>query len=429
MNYLKQIYYEMRHHRMMTWVSISGTALAIFLVMTFVMAERINTVEMAPESNRSRIMSGTNLHLESNTNAFLGSTWGINPDVVKKLYGNLDGVEVVSYIKAWGDVHDVNVKGEESFACEALDVDENFWKVYDFRFIDGRPFDEAERKAEVKSVVITRSTARKLFGEEKVAGREIEIGMYPYTVIGVVEDVSPLLGNSYAKLYRIYNIESDKGQENTQWFGNTSARLLLKEGKSPKEVKHQVEERYRQLSSEAAKEGMRLIYHGQPYTAEDNAAGSHGSNNTPPTERHQRIQWVIYAILILVPAINLSSMTRSRLRHRVAEIGVRRAFGAKRVDIITQLFGENLIITFIGGCIGLGLSIIFLIYASTFLFSYSSIFDSLEILDTTPDLKMVFSWGNFFIALGICLVLNILSATVPAWRASLVDPATALSSR
>ncbi|MDE6338003.1 MAG: ABC transporter permease, partial [Muribaculaceae bacterium] len=72
MNYLKQIYYEMRHHRMMTWVSISGTALAIFLVMTFVMAERINTVEMAPESNRSRIMSGTNLHLESNTNAFLG---------------------------------------------------------------------------------------------------------------------------------------------------------------------------------------------------------------------------------------------------------------------------------------------------------------------------------------------------------------------
>ncbi|MDE6337629.1 MAG: ABC transporter permease, partial [Muribaculaceae bacterium] len=170
-------------------------------------------------------------------------------------------------------------------------------------------------------------------------------------------------------------------------------------------------------------------YHGQPYTAEDNAAGSHGSNNTPQTERHRRIQWAIYAILILVPAINLSSMTRSRLRHRVAEIGVRRAFGAKRVDIITQLFGENLMITFIGGCIGLGLSIIFLIYASTFLFSYSSIFDSLEILDTTPDLKMVFSWGNFFIALGICLVLNILSATVPAWRASLVDPATALSSR
>ncbi len=429
MNYLKQIYYEMRHHKMMTWVSISGTALAIFLVMTFIMAERINTVDMAPESNRSRIMTGINMHVESTTNNFLGSTWGINPEIVKRLYGGLDGVETVSYIEAWPNVNDVNLKNEESISCETLAVDENFWKVYDFRFIDGRPFDEAERKAEVKSVVITRSTARKLFGEEKVAGREIEIGMRPYTVIGVVEDVSPLLGNTYAKIYRIYNIDSDTGNDGSQWFGNSSARLLLKEGKNPQEVKHQVEERYRQLSAEAAKNNERLVYHNQPYTAEDNAAGSQGSNNSPQTERHRRIQWVIYAILILVPAINLSSMTRSRLRHRVAEIGVRRAFGAKRVDIIAQLFGENLIITLIGGCIGLALSILFLLYASTFLFSYTSLFDSLEILDTTPDLKMVFSWGNFFIAFGICLVLNIISATVPAWRASLVDPATALSSR
>ena len=63
MNYFKQIYYEMKHQRMMTWVSISGTALAIFLVMAFIMADRINTVEVAPESNRARILQATGLHI------------------------------------------------------------------------------------------------------------------------------------------------------------------------------------------------------------------------------------------------------------------------------------------------------------------------------------------------------------------------------
>lgn len=429
MNYLRQIYYEMRHHKMMTWVSISGTALAIFLVMSFIMADRIKTVEVAPETNRSRIMTGINMHTETITNENTGSTWGINPDLVKRLYGNLDGVEVVSYIMAWADVADVNVKGEESISCEKLNVDENFWKIYDFQFIDGRPFNEGERKSDVKSVVITRSTARQLFGEDKVAGREVEIGMIPHVVAGVVEDVSPLLGNTFAKVYGIYNIDGDTGNDNL-WFGGSSARLLLQEGKDPKEVKRQVEDRYRQLTPEAERDGVRLVYHDQPYTAEDYAAGIAASNRTPDTETDRRIQWIIYAILILLPAINLSSMTRSRLRHRVAEIGVRRAFGAKRADITLQLFGENFLITLIGGAIGLVLSLIFILYASTFLFSYTGLFSSsLDTISATPDFTMIFSWSTFFIAFGVCFVLNILSATMPAWRASLVEPAVALSSR
>lgn len=51
MNYFRQVYYEMKHQKMMTWVSISGTALAIFLVMTFFMTENVKMVEMSPETN------------------------------------------------------------------------------------------------------------------------------------------------------------------------------------------------------------------------------------------------------------------------------------------------------------------------------------------------------------------------------------------
>lgn len=429
---IKQILYDMRHQRMMTWVSISGTAIAIFLVMTFIMADDLHTVEVAPAVHRSRIMQGINLHMSDPSDQYDGSTSGLSVDVARKLYDNLDGVEMTSYVMAWDETSDFSLPGEEAITVMNRAVDDRFWKMYDFKFIDGRPFDEAEVKANARMVVLSRSMARQLFGEEMVAGREVEIQMQPFTVVGVVEDTNPILGEVFAKAWRVYDIGFQAQNEWDEMFGNTSVRLLLKPGTDPAYLKSQVKNRYKQLEAEASKlsEGMKPIYHDQPYTAEDAGAGIGGTNTTPDTESQRHTQWIIYAILIILPAINLSSMTRGRLRHRVAEIGVRRAFGARRSDIVRQLFGENLLITLAGGAIGLILSLLFMTFASSFLFTYRVGFGtSLEVLNALPDVGMLFRWGTFFIALGICLVLNILSATVPAWRASLVDPAVALSAR
>ena len=414
----------------MTWVSVSGTAIAIFLVMAFIMADSLYTVETAPETNRNRILNGTNIHAKSSTGNNDGSTSGISVDLARRIYENLDGVEAVSYVTPWELTNDLNLRGEESVSATTRLVDENFWKIYDFRFIDGRPFDEAEVKANVKCVVLTRSMARRVFGEEMVAGRELEVNMVPYTVVGVVEDVSPLLTTTYAHAYQIFNKDYQRTMEDGNLYGNASVRLLAKRGVSPESVKRQVENRYRQINSELESEGWEIFYHGQPYDTKDMAVGIGGSNVTPDTDTSRKVRWAIYTILIILPAINLSSMTRGRLRHRVAEIGVRRAFGAKRGDIIVQLFGENLIITLAGGVIGLVAALIFMSLASTFLFSVGEGFNSsLEMLNALPDVKMLFRWSNFLYALGGCLILNILSASVPAWRASLVAPAVAITSR
>lgn len=427
MNYFRQILFEMRHYKVMMWVSVSGTALAIFLVMSFLMVDRLYTVEIPPESNRSRIMKGEGIHIRDKEGSMDMATNGLDAGAIRKLYSDLDGVEVVSY--SGGGLNEVNVglNGENNIKVSSIRVDENFWKVFDFRFIDGHPFDEADRKANAGKVVITASLARRLFKEENVSGREIELSLYPYTVVGVVQDGSPLLTNSYADIYEIYNIEN----EHVSWnglFGSNNVRLLLKEGTDPAYVKKQVEERYGRLESESGNDKMEIVYHGQPYTQEDINAGI-GYREDPATKKHRQLQWIIYTILILLPAINLSSMTRSRLRQRVSEIGVRRAFGAKRLDIVAQLFGENLIITFIGGLIGLILSFIFILMLSHLFFSFKLGGNSIEMLNSRPDFFMVFRWSNFFLAVAGCLILNILSATVPAWKASRVQPAVAISTR
>lgn len=426
MNYITQICYEMRHQKMMTWVSISGTALSIFLVMAFFMTEEAKTVEMSPESNRSRIFVGENIHIDD-LEGYGGGSARVSYEYARKFYEDLEGVERVSYVSAWAGNRDVNVKGGDMFSSFCAPVDDEFWKIYDFTFIDGRPFDKGEYESGANKTILTRSLARKLFGEDKVAGREIVIDCMPYDVVGVVEDVNPLFQNSYANIYTIY--DKGKNVQNDPGFGNARAILLAKEGVAQEDLQRQVESRYATANSEFKKNGKEVIYHGQPYNIAEVMLGGYGSNNTPDLKTHNRINYVIYAILILLPAINLSSMTRSRLRHRVTEIGVRRAFGAKKRSIIMQIFGENLVITVLGGVIGLVFSFVFVWLASSLFFTMTGGLDpsSLEVVNAQPTLAMLFTWKNFFVALGFCFILNIISATVPAWKASRVEPAVAIA--
>ncbi len=423
MNYIKQIGYEMKHQKMMTWVSIAGTALSIFLVMALFMSEQVKTVETAPESNRSRILMAANLHV-SGKNYGSSSTSGINKEIIDKLYGDLDGIEKTSYVNAFDVNVNINVRGKDAVSVLRKKVDNDFWSIYDFRFIDGKPYDKADVEDNARKVILSRSIARQLFGEDKVAGRDVEINYITYNVCGVVEDVNPLLQSSYAEIYLPYK----PGVPDEEYFGDVNMVLLLKEGVDAQHIKDQVESRYKTFNTQIADKGDEFVYHLQPYTSEEVSLGGYGSNNEPNLNGHNKKMWIFYTVLILLPAINLSSMTRSRLRHRVTEIGVRRAFGAKKSSIIWQIFGENLLITIFGGILGLILSLAFVYFAShLFFYSGDLTTESLLIINARPTLGMLFQWQNFATALVFCLVLNILSATVPAWRASRVEPAVAIA--
>ncbi|MDE6682958.1 MAG: ABC transporter permease, partial [Muribaculaceae bacterium] len=152
MKYLRQIYYEMKHQKMMTWVSIAGTALAIFLVMVFYLVDSLDTVEVAPESNRARILIGQNLEVaqEDGTASASGS---LNHQRAYQLYHNLEGVERESFIFQQLDEKDISFKGGESQTIFVRGVDNEFWNIYDFKFIDGKPFDKADIESNLKKII------------------------------------------------------------------------------------------------------------------------------------------------------------------------------------------------------------------------------------------------------------------------------------
>lgn len=422
---LKQVIFEMKHQKMMTWVSTGGIALSIFLVMVFFMVDKLSTVEVAPESNRSRMLYGGQYELGWQDNPYLYKCGSMSLKNAKKIYSGLQGVEKIAFTSDIILPKYIGLPGKVSYPLDINTTDAEFWKMYDFNFISGKPFDEASVKSGVKVAVITQSVARKLFESDDVIGKQISIDQVPYTVVGVIKDVIQSMKATYSMVYIPLPLSE---QININEFGNIMIHVLMKKGVKEDEIRDQVKARFDRLIKEYAKDSIKLFYRGQPYNAEVFGKFEIRGNATPGISIYRKKQFVTYTILLLLPAINLCCIMRGRLRHRVSEIGVRRAFGAKISDIIIQLLYENFIITVIGGMIGFGLSLITVYFASDYFFNTTELNPaSIGFVSNRPELPMLITWNNFFISIGACFVLNLISAFLPAWIASLMEPAEAIS--
>lgn len=429
MNYFKQVWYEMRQQPLVTWVNIAGTAISIFLIMALVMIEKVDTVDAAPEVNRSRTLVGAYIHMRSTGIDGNECSGSLSLETAHRLYDNLDGVEVYSFGKGYNDNRDVNMQGGPINSLEVKSIDENFWKIYSFDFLKGQPFTAAQVKAGEKRAIVTDRVAFLLAGNADIMGKEILINHLPYVVSGVVKTGSPLLKQSFADIYIPY-VENPQDTWKT-YLGQTSATLLLKEGVSPEDIKKEVERRYEVWNDRLRKEESReFVYHRLPYTAEEMTSQT-GSNQDPDdVDKGKWTKWITYGILLLVPALNLSGMTRSRLRRRVSEIGVRRAYGATRLRIVGELLTENFLLTLAGGLIGLILSVVFIMCFSHLFVDFLGWNDASGGKgSSTPAFNMFFTWGAFLTVLLLCFILNILSTGIPAWKASRVNPAEAITTR
>ena len=107
---------------------------------------------------------------------------------------------------------------------------------------------------------------------------------------------------------------------------------------------------------------------------------------------------------MLLPALNLVNLNSSRIRERASEIGVRKAFGATSSNLVVQFLVENIILTFVGGVIGLILAYI--------------IIRNIETLGLIPYADLKLNFVVFLSGLFLCFFFGILSGVIPARRMS-----------
>jgi putative ABC transport system permease protein len=285
-------------------------------------------------------------------------------------------------------------------------VSPEYMTIANLQVVSGRFFDERETEAGAPVAVLGEGAAASVFGADDPIGRYVKVNDQWFQVIGVA-------GPQLTAQSDVAGIPA-QDRNNLIYVPLFAAIFRLEDGQS--QFKDEIDGIYLQLQSSAGipagaalLRGLLNVSHGE---AGDFAIVS-PAELLAEQRRTQRIfemvMVAIASISLLVGGIGIMNIMLASVMERTREIGVRRAIGAKKRDVIRQFLIETTIISLAGGIIGVivGVGLSQLI---GYLAGWSTIV-------TTTSIVLA-----FFVSVAIGLVFGL----YPAARAANLDPVKAL---
>lgn len=413
MQTIRQAFTILKQNPLLSTISILGTAFAITMIMAIVITWQTKYADLEPEVNRSRCLYFSAMHVQGKENKDWNNFGKPSAAFMKECIQPLPEVEACTAFST-ADVALVSLTdGNNRLKVDAMSTDPDFWKIFKLQFLDGKSFTEAERGGDMQSVVISASVARKLFGTTEAAGRQMLLNREVVRIIGVVKDVSVTAKDAYAQVWSMYHSNE---LNVTGWWSYNGNRTIAVLARTPDDfpaIKQGVEKRVKDVN--AGLEQRQIDIMEQP----DNIVAhvNHVWSNIGPNLPMLYLQYgIALFIILLVPSLNLCGLSNSRMQQRVSELGVRKAFGATDSTLVRQILNENLVLTLIGGVVGLIFSYLAVYAMRTWLFTNSDNIGTAG--DFSLSMGALFSPAVFVLAFVFCLLINLLSAGLPAWLAT-----------
>ena len=398
--YLKESWYSLRKDRVYSAVYIIGTGFSLALVMAYLTVQSMHFDNSYPEVNRDRMLVVPTF-MESQKGSQGGSNAMVSQVFLDRFIRNepVEGLEALTAV-AYGDVVVANDLGE-AVSSVSSDVDMEYWKVFDFDFLYGHALSETSYNQAAPEAVICESE---------------------YRVCGVVRDVPQTASLAFSQLW-LPDLEGDSRSSLEQWIGRPTMMgeyfvyLLARDRSDFGTIRKTLEDRLERYNNGSDVEYELSFQSGIP-SVREMALRWTGMTSASFT-------WIgigIMFFILLIPMINLSGMVGSRMEARMGEFGVRKSFGAWRGDVLQQITGENLLLTLLGGVLGLVLSYVLLgVFSEQFNGMVPG--EAMAMAFTMEKVEAaVFSVRDFFklklyvLLLAIVLVLNIVSALIPAFK-------------
>ncbi|MCD7977192.1 MAG: ABC transporter permease [Tannerellaceae bacterium] len=409
--YLKQSFQLMREKPYLSFITILGTGLAIGLIMIYLTSHRSFGMDVAPEVNRHRTLYVKWVGVESKETGHWTGTGFLSLKTIRECFQTLElpeGIIVTSPLQP----RLASIPGGNQKRSYILFTDDVFWKFHAFHFIEGAPYTKADLDAGIPKIVLGEKLAKHLFGTtEDVVGKQMQLSYHTYTVCGIVTDISPITALSYGHAWVPYSstrIEASNDPEGIT--GRFKCQIVARSASDLKAVRAEVEKSVEQYNASFADSRINLFRQPDTKYVEEMRFGA----GYPNMEDKYRENVILILLILLVPAVNLSGFTLAGMRDRMAELGVRKAFGGTRRILFGQILAENMLYSLIGGVVGLVLAYIAMFYMNP---SVSTTFHGLDVAADTP-VWVFMNVQTFLIAFLFCFLLNVLSAGIPAWIVS-----------
>lgn len=279
-------------------------------------------------------------------------------------------------------------------------IDQNYMFVSAYEFASGRNFSPTEVQSGGQKAIIGNDIVATLFDgkPEKAVGRYISIGNGKYRVIGALEQKGSSSGTSNDRRVFIPLMNAKKLYGHSRTNYNLTIAVV-----NPGEVDD---------ATSAAIGTMRNVRNLK--AAEENDFDVRKSDSILTRLKEMtttlRLATILIAMLTLLgAAIGLMNIMLVSVTERTKEIGVRKALGATRTNVLTQFLTEAVVICIFGGLVGIVLGIgmgygVSLIIKGSF---------------TIP-------WNWMTLGIIVCVVVGVISGLYPALKASRLDPIEAL---
>ena len=413
-NYFKIFIKVASQNKLFTFLSLFGISLTIMFIMIFSMTISKITSGSGPEKDLKKIVfcqrvKTRTTHNGKSENGYSISSCGrsLCEDHLKNIK-NANIISMYSGPQPWEFIF--NSKYQSKLQNQ---TDAEYWNLYDYKFLQGRPYNKEEVTKSSNLAVITSSLKELLFGsDENVLGKTIRYTSMNLIVTGVVVDPPKTDQNAMGDLYFPYTLikNNDPSEE---YLGGFIIAFKANSSKQFGPIRTEAQEMVARLD---AADTLHSVFLSGPYSQVEKMIVGYGD----PEEYSvgtSLFKYLMFALaFLLLPAVNLMALNFSRIQERGEEIAIRKSFGAATGVLRGQFLFENILMTLTGGIIGILLS-----YLVVALFG-NSLTLSVAFMNNVP-LTFSFNYAVFAAALIACLVFGLLSGYLPAVRLSRMKPA------
>lgn len=406
----------MRQNKLFSSIYITGTGLSIAFTMVLFIIYYVKFAPVYPEYNRSRtlVIDMMNVTQKDNPGNY-SCNHGVSYKVVDMLKDlpHLDKIGASSQMGNYLGYALTMPESNEVYMPIVNLTDRGFWEVFTFDFIDGKPYEQADVEAGLPKAVISESLAKRIFTRSDIAGEYIDLDGKDVQVCGVVKDAStatPItVGEIYLPLYFCDQLRPSSFDYGLS--GSVQLYLTAPSEDDIEPLRSEVQEVFKQHNLQETELDNNLL--NQPDIWWKNYFRTE-CNHEPDIAKAVRSILYMLLALLFIPAMNLCGMISSRMDERLSEIGLRKAYGATNRSLIGQILTENLLLTVIGGLLGLALAYIITIAGGeTILNLMDENVTLFKTISTKINLEMLINLPLFLTVFGVCVLLNLISALVP----------------